>query len=46
METLQKLLNKLDEPAQALLVTNEDYVRKHKQVISRHDDFLNQVNGS
>ena len=42
---MERIEEKLSEPAKAYLVTDEDYIDTHKEVIEKHDELLRQVNG-
>lgn len=45
IELLSRVAEKLAAPSRAILVANEDYIDTHKEVISKHDNLLNDVSG-
>ena len=43
LELLQKLNTKLEEPAKAILMADEDYIRTHEQVKQEYDEFQKNI---
>lgn len=45
LAALEKLTEKLDQPAIAILEANEDYIDKHNDVMDKYSRFKSKING-